>query len=211
MTTDGSLLGLVLAGGRSTRMGGGEKPLRPLAGRCLIDHVLDRLRPQVGSLAVSANGDVAAYSARGLPVLRDEDPGRLGPLAGILAGLRHAAGRPDVRALLSVPGDTPFLPADLAARLVAAGSGGLAVAASASGDHPTVALWPVVLESDLAAFLRDGGRRVRDFAARHGASTAAFPQLAMAGRTVDPFFNVNTPDDLAAVEALLTGAGEGAP
>ncbi len=185
---------VVLAGGLSRRMGGGDKPLLRLHGRALLDHVLDRLRPQVGVMALNANGDASRFAAYGLAVLPDPLPGHPGPLAGVLAAMRWARrlGTPSV---LTVPGDTPFLPLDLAARLAAAGA--LAYAASSGRAHPTVALWPVDLAEALAAAVGDGQRRVRDWADRHGAVAVDF-----ADGPPDPFFNVNTPADLAAATAL---------
>ncbi len=191
-------VGVVLAGGVARRMGGGDKPLRVLGGRTLLDHVLDRLRPQCPAVALSANGDPARFVRWAVPVLADTLPDFPGPLAGILAGMRWArAAYPDAGFLLSVPGDTPFLPADLAARLCsvqAATGAGVVCAVSAGRVHPAVALWRVALADALEAALRAGRRRVLDFAEAHGMARAAF-----AG---EPFFNVNTPEDLTRAEAL---------
>ncbi len=194
--------GVILAGGRARRMGGSDKALLPLAGRRLVDHVVGRLSRQCGALALSANGAPARFADLGVPVLPDALPGFPGPLAGLLAGLDWAAAGGADR-IVTAPVDTPFLPDDLVARLAAAaGDAGLALAATAGrwGPrlHPTCGLWPVALRHDLRAALAAGERRVADWAARHGAATATFA----AGR-VDPFFNVNTPEDLAAAEALL--------
>jgi molybdopterin-guanine dinucleotide biosynthesis protein A len=196
-------VGVILAGGLAARMGGGDKCLAPLAGRRLIDHVTARLAPQVAALALNANGDPARFAALGLPVIADPVPDRPGPLAGLLAGLDWAAGL-GVAALVSVPGDTPFLPRDLVARLqAAAGPAGVAIAASpdAAGRlraHPVCGLWPVALRGTLRAALAAGARRVLPWAEAQGARFAAFD----AGPP-DPFFNVNTPADLAAAEAAL--------
>ncbi len=180
---------VALAGGLSRRMGGGDKPLRLLRGRTLLDHVLDRLRPQTSLLALSANGDPARFAAFGLPLLPDPVPGHPGPLAGVLAAMLWAR-RLGLPRVLTVPGDTPFLPPDLVARLEAAG--GLAYAASGGRAHPTVALWPVDVADALAVAIGQGQRRVRDWADRHGAVAVEFPDGPR-----DPFLNVNTPADLA--------------
>ena len=144
----GLIAGLVLAGGRATRLGGGDKPLRLLGGRPMLARVLERLLPQVEQIAISANGDPARFAAFGLPVLPDDGPaGRAGPLAGILSGLQWARREAAFEKLLTVAGDTPFFPTDLAARLNAASAGHpdrIAVAASGGRRHPVFALWPVV-------------------------------------------------------------------
>lgn len=199
-------LGVILAGGRATRMGGGDKMLNTLGGRRLIDHVTNRLRPQVGALVINANGDPARLSALSLPVIADTMPDRPGPLAGVLAGLDYAAAH-GVDFILSVAGDTPFLPTDLVARLqTAAGPTGLAIAASPDArgqirQHPTVGLWPVVLREALRTALTEGRHKMTDWTTAHGAGLALFEP-----GPPDPFFNINTPDDLARAEALLRHA-----
>jgi molybdopterin-guanine dinucleotide biosynthesis protein A len=196
------VLGVILAGGRATRMGGGDKGLRPLAGRPLLNHVLDRLRPQVAGIALNANGDPTRFADFGLPVIADTLPDWPGPLAGVLAGLDWAAGQGADR-VVTAAADTPFLPRDLVARLVAAsGPSGLALAASRDETgrvhrHPTFGLWPVALRQDLRAALVRGLRKVVLWTDAHGAGTAVFP-----ADPFDPFFNVNTPDDLTRAEAL---------
>lgn len=195
--------GVILAGGQARRMGGGDKGLLPLGGRRLIDHVIDRLRPQCGTLAINANGDPARFAELGLPVLPDPVPGQPGPLAGILAAMDWAtalgAGR-----VVTVAADTPFLPRDLVPRLLAAASPGGAVAESADGTgrlraHPTFGLWPVALRDRLAQAIAGGERRLGVWASDVGAARVAF-----GSQPVDPFFNVNTPEDLAAAERLVT-------
>lgn len=191
---------VILAGGQARRMGGGDKPLLTLAGRTLLDHVLERIRPQVAAIALSANGDSSRFAAWGLPVLADTLPGQPGPLAGVLAGLRWASQTvPAARWLLSVPGDTPLLPGDLVARLQAALSPDAPVAMAASGGrlHPVVALWPLTLADALEASLRDGEGGVFRFAARFGVAQADF------AASPDPFFNINTPEDLQACGRAL--------
>ncbi len=165
----------------------------------MLAHVLDRIRPQVDAVALSANGDAARFAAFGLPVLPDTQPG--GPLAGVLAGMRWAARQHPGADLLSVPTDTPLLPHDLVARLAAARGDGIACAASAGRRHPVVALWPLALADVLAAALAAGERGVGRFAAAH-----ALTEVEFAADPVDPFTNVNDPGELAAVDALL-GAG----
>lgn len=199
----GALLpAVILAGGRGSRMGGVDKALLPLAGRPLAVHLIARLRPQCGPLAINAQGDPARFAFTGLPVLPDATGDLLGPLAGILAGLDWAAGL-GAPAVVTAAVDTPFLPADLADRLLrAAGPNGLAVAASADAEgrmrvHPTFGLWPVSLRDDLRAFLKAGGRKVMRWAEAQGAGIVAFPSPSF-----DPFFNINTPEDLAAAERL---------
>lgn len=190
------IAGLILAGGAGRRMGA-EKALVTLAGRPLVAHVAARLAPQVACLALSANGDAARFATLGLPVLPDL-PGERGegPMAGLRAGLAWAA-REGADALVTAPTDTPFLPADLVARLAAAG--GLAHAASGGRAHYTAALWPVALAPRIEALFASGERRLR--VALEGAVAVPF-----AGEP-DPFANLNTPDDLARAEAQLGGAG----
>lgn len=180
--------GLILAGGKAVRMGGGDKPLRRFGQGVLLDHVVARVGPQVTRLAISANGDPARFAGWGCAVVADAVPGQ-GPLGGMLAGLRWAAG---AESLLIVPGDTPFLPEDLAARLAAAGAPA-AYAVSGGRDHPTVALVATRLADDLAAYLASGQRAVRGWMARQGAVGVIWPVTPR-----DPFFNINTPEALAA-------------
>lgn len=200
--------GVILAGGGARRMGGGDKCLQLLGGRRILDRVVERLAPQCGPLALSANGDPARFADFGLPVLTDSLPDRPGPLAGVLAGLDWAT-ELGHSAIVTAAGDTPFLPRDLVERLLAAVLPGrivLAATAEASGriqHHPTFGLWPVALRDDLRRRLADGtARRVRGWVEDHGAATALFP----AG-PVDAFFNINRPEDIAGAAALLeTGA-----
>ena len=178
---------------------GADKALVPLAGRPLIAHVLDRLEPQVERVLISANGDAARFAAFGCPVVADTTP--QGPLSGVLAALTVAA-EAGATHLVSTPVDTPFLPGDLVPQLLLAAESapeGLALAADATGDHPATGLWPVGLAPALAAFLAAGEAKVTQFTAAHGAARALFP---------DPraFLNLNTPEDLAAAEAMLKGA-----
>jgi molybdopterin-guanine dinucleotide biosynthesis protein A len=205
MAATHDIIGLVLAGGRSSRMGGGDKCLEPLGGKPLLGHVLARLKPQVADMIISANGDPARFASFGLPVVADSESEFAGPLAGIEAGLVWtAANRPEVSWVVTVPGDTPFIPGDLVARLVAARSGAtMAVARSETGVHPVVGLWPVSMASDLRVALADGFRKVSRWAEMQGAAEAVFAPTEIGGRRVDPFFNINRPEDLAAAKALL--------
>jgi molybdopterin-guanine dinucleotide biosynthesis protein A len=194
---------VILAGGRATRMGGGDKGLLELGGRRLIDYVIARLSPQCTPLALNANGDPARFADLGLPVLTDSIGGHQGPLAGILAGLDWAATL-GAEAVVTVAADTPFFPLDLADKLqAAAGPAGLALAASPDEAgrlrrHPTFGLWPVALRKDLRRDLAGGLRKVMLWAERHNAETAPF-----ASEPFDPFFNINAPEDIVVAEELL--------
>jgi molybdenum cofactor guanylyltransferase len=195
-------LGLVLAGGLARRMGGGDKPLTAIGGRSILDRVLDRLRPQCTGLLLNANGDPGRFAATGLAVVADSVPDFAGPLAGVLAGLDWAAAHaPEADTVVSVPGDCPFLPRDLVARLEAARRReGTPMACARSGEwrHPVVALWPVALREDLRRALTvEDLRKIEVWTARHGVALADWP-----AEPVDPFFNVNTPEDAAAAERL---------
>jgi molybdopterin-guanine dinucleotide biosynthesis protein A len=202
-----AIAGLVLAGGRATRLGGGDKPLRLLGGRPMLKRVFERLLPQVRQAALSANGDPARFATFGLPVLPDGGAeSQAGPLAGILSGLRWARRNTDSTRLLTVAGDTPFFPTDLAARLSAAADhpDRIAVAASGGRRHPVFALWAVSLEEDLKRFLAESATfSVTSFLDMHDAATVDFPMLRIAGEEADPFFNVNTPQDLAEAEEMV--------
>lgn len=192
---------MILAGGRATRMGGGDKPLLPLHGRPLLAHIVERLGPLATPVALNANGNPARFAAFGLPVFPDPVPGHPGPLAGILAAMRWAAslGAPLV---LTVAGDTPFIPTDLATRLAAASGGEHpVVAASATGLHPVIGLWPAKLAGQLADALATGEHKVGAWATAQGAIPVMF-----AGGPPDPFANLNAPADLADAEAWLAGS-----
>lgn len=197
-------LGVILAGGLATRMGGGDKGLLALGGQTLLDRVIGRLAPQVADLALNANGDAGRFEALGLPVLADSVAGHAGPLAGVLAGLDWAAEQ-GAQCIVTAAADTPFFPEDLVPRLLLAGEGmtePLVLAATREEGrlvrHPTFGLWPVALRDDLRAALEGGLRKVVLWTDRHGGRVAEFPVTPF-----DPFFNVNTPDDLAEAERLL--------
>ena len=197
-------LGLVLAGGLARRIGGGDKILLRIGGSTILQRVLERLRPQCTQLILNANGDPARFAATGLPVIADSVPDFAGPLAGILAGLDWAAEHaPATEWIASVPGDCPFLPRDLLARLHAARLAAnvpLACARSGEWRHPVVGLWPVTLRDDLRrALVEQGLRKIEIWTARHGVAIAEWPD-----QPVDPFFNVNTPEDASAAERLAS-------
>ncbi|MCF2871212.1 molybdenum cofactor guanylyltransferase [Octadecabacter sp. G9-8] len=186
-------VGIILAGGRGTRMGGVPKGDLTLAGRRLLDLSADRLEPQVGAIAVNSNDPIAAS----FPVIADTVNGHLGPLAGVLAGLGWARSH-DHTHVVTVAVDTPFFPCDLVPQLLMAGNGTLAIAATSDGEHGTFGLWPTTLHDPLMAFLEGGGRKVRAFTEAHNATIAMFPDTTPA-----PFFNINTPDDLAQAAAWM--------
>lgn len=191
-------LGVILAGGQATRMGGGDKGLLPLGDSTILGHVMARMEPQVAGLALNANGDATRFASLGLPVLPDSVAGFAGPLSGVLAGLDWAA-EEGADHIVTAAADTPFFPCDLVPRLMLAAEGtahGLALAASPGGRQPTFGLWPTALRDDLRAALLGGLRKVVLWTSQHDAGTAAFPDDAA-------FFNVNTPDDLASARAML--------
>lgn len=195
------IVGVVLAGGLAQRMGGGDKCLLPIGGKPLLAHLLDRLLPQVEAAAINANGDPARFAAFGLPVLPDPIPDHPGPLAGLLAGMQWArAQHPEAKFLLSLPGDGPFPPRDLAMRLFALSDGGGPVCAETGGRlNPVVGLWPLALHDDLLAVLRQSDlRKVALWAERHGMRRLALPEAAL--------FNINRPEDVAEAERLLMSA-----
>lgn len=195
-------LGLVLAGGLARRMGGGDKARLSIGGATILQRALARIGPQCEAVILNANGDPSRFADTGLAVVPDSIPDFAGPLAGILAGLDWAAANaPRCAWLLSVPGDCPFLPKDSVARLHEARlKAGAPLACARSGEwrHPVVGLWPVDLREDLRrALIDDGLRKIEIWTARHGVAIADWPPAP-----VDPFFNVNTPDDAARAESL---------
>ena len=225
--------GVLLAGGQSRRMfalardgaaaagpgepgaGQGDKGLLAIAGRPMLAHVIERLAPQVGRMVINANGDPARFAPFGLPVVADTIEGFVGPLAGVLAGMRWSARQaPEAEAIVTVSTDAPFLPSDLVARLTAAAAEKrhatahpiarpIAMARSGGELHPVIALWSVALADDLEAALRDGVRKVLRWTDRHGTLPVEFPFQRIGGRMIDPFFNANTPEELDEARALL--------
>jgi molybdopterin-guanine dinucleotide biosynthesis protein A len=195
-------LGVLLAGGLARRMGGGDKPMRTIGGRTILERVIARLSPQCDGLILNANGDPARFAAFGLQVIADDVPGFPGPLAGILTALDWAARyRPEIEWVLSAAGDCPFLPRDLVARLHEARvreNAQLAVAASGDQSHPVIGLWPVGLRNELRHALVDEDlRKIDRWTARYPLATVTW--LA---EPLDPFFNANTVEDIAEAERL---------
>lgn len=198
------VVGVILAGGLARRMGGGDKGLVSLCGRPLLDHVVERLAPQVDALMINANGDPGRFARYGLPVVADSVEGHAGPLAGVLAGLERAPSvAPGAAWVATAATDTPFFPRNLVVRLLAAtmeAGAEVACAASAGRHHPVFGLWPVSLADDLRrAMTVEAIRKVDAWTGRHRLAVADF-----AIEPYDPFFNVNRPDDIAEAERIAT-------
>ncbi len=198
------VVGVILAGGLSRRMGGDDKALLRIGGRTILAHVIERIGPQVNTLVLNANGDPDRFSEYGLTVAPDTVAGHAGPLAGVLCGLEWAAANaPGSAWVATVPTDAPFLPADLVARLLAAAETGadMVCAESRGRAHPVCGLWPVRLRAELRrAMVEEEIRKVDIWTARYRLARADFP-----ADPLDPFFNANTPDDLAEAERLMAG------
>ncbi len=198
--------GVLMAGGQSRRMGGGDKCLRALAGKPILGHVIDRIRPQVGPLVLNANGDPARFATFGLPVVADVVGDFAGPLAGVLTGLEWAAEREGAGCawLASFATDAPFLPEDLVARLLAAveaEGADMACAASQGRDHPVFGLWPLRLRHELRhAMVAEDIRKVDLWTARFRMARVDFALVESRAGPLDPFFNANRPEDLAEAE-----------
>ena len=195
-------VGVVLAGGLARRMGGGDKGLIALGGRPILEHVLERLEPQVDRIVINANGDPGRLAAYGFPVVADAIEGFAGPLAGVLAGMEWAEREcPGSEWIVTAATDTPFFPRDLVRRLeqaVEADGADMACAASGGRHHPVFGLWPVALRADLeGAMAAEGVRKVDLWTARHRLAVAGFP-----AEPYDPFFNVNRPEDVAEAERI---------
>ena len=196
-------LGVILAGGQSRRMGGGDKSLLALGSSTLLGHVIARLSAQVHNIALNTNGDPARFAAFGLPVLPDTVPDFPGPLAGILAAMEWAHGK-GAATVITVAADTPFFPPDLVKGLAkAGGTAGFALATTGTAPdwHPTFGLWPVQLRDTLRHDLLAGHRKVIRWALANGAQAAMFDEAD------DPFFNINTPDDLEKAQQKLAQHG----
>lgn len=203
MTKTEAVAGVLLAGGLARRMGGGDKGLQLLGGQPILARIVERVRPQVGALILNANGDPDRFAAYGLPVVPDVVEGFAGPLAGVLTGMEWArANVTGATWLASVATDAPFVPRNLVARLRDAAeqeTRPLACAVSGGRTHPVMALWSLDLADELRrALIGEGMRKIDAWTARYGVTTVAFDDDAM-----DPFFNVNTPDDLAEAERLI--------
>lgn len=195
-------LGVVLAGGLSRRMGGSDKALLILEERPLVAHVVERLAPQCESVILNANGDPSRFGSVCLPIVPDTIADHHGPLAGILTALEWcSAHRPDIAWVVSAPADTPFIPRDLVPRLhVERRETGKLIACATSGSQPhfAVGLWPVALRHDLRqALVEEGMRSIRHWLSRHDYATASWEVGA-----VDPFYNINTPEDLDRAKTL---------
>ena len=202
MVSGGKVIGVVLAGGLARRMGGGDKGLLSLHGRPILDHVLERLAPQVDRIVINANGDPGRLASYGLPIAADPIEGFAGPLAGVLAGMEWAAGHcPGADWIVTAATDTPFFPENLVSRFeqsIAAERADMACAASAGRTHPVFGLWPVSLAPDLNhAMASEGVRKVDLWTARYRLAIVEF-----AHEPYDPFFNVNQPADLAEAERI---------
>lgn len=200
--------GIILAGGLSRRMGGGDKTLLTLGSRPMLSHVVDRLSPQVEAVALNANGDPERFAGFGLPVLPDPLEGHAGPLAGILAGLDWASRQEGITHIATAAGDTPFFPHDLVEKLLGANDGRkerIVLAGSAGRRHPVFGLWPVALRDDLRKWMkRTDTFKVLAWVDLHDHTVAEFEQAGSGTRATDPFFNANTPDELVKAERLLS-------
>jgi molybdopterin-guanine dinucleotide biosynthesis protein A len=200
-----NIIGLILAGGQARRMGGVDKALLMLRGQTLIERAVAGAKPQVSELIINANGDVSRFARLGVPVISDRIQGFLGPLAGILAGLEWMReNRPDANFMASFACDCPFFPTDMVRRLLKTlqtEKASVAIAASGTRHHPVFALWSAAIEETSESVLKDRGlRKMDDFV-----DTLPNARVVFSSDLVDPFFNVNTPDDLARAEALMAG------
>ena len=206
-STDNTCVGVLFAGGQSRRMGRRDKSLLDLGGRPMIAHVIERLAPQVSHLIVNANGDPARFARFGLPVVADRAADFAGPLAGLQAGMDWTrANAPAAQRIVTAACDTPFFPANLVQKLQAgadAAGADIALAAFGEQSHFVFALWRLALADDLTAYLASGGRKVQSWIERHTHALISFPAREIGGVSLDPFFNINTPEDLAEAEALL--------
>lgn len=196
------ILGVILAGGQARRLGGGDKALQELAGKPLLAHAIERLAPQVSQIIINANGDPARFDSFRVPVVADTVEGFAGPLAGVLAGMDWAAvNAPDCEWIVTCATDAPFFPGDLVARLVAAVAEGadMACAETNGRTHPVFGLWPVRLREDLRhALVEEDIRKVDRWTARYALAEVSFPVPV-----VDPFFNINRPEDMLEAERIV--------
>ena len=198
---------MVLAGGRSSRMGSGDKCFAPLAGKPVLAHVIARFKPQVAALAINANGEPSRFASFRLPIIADRIVGRVGPLAGLHASLAWAKeSGANIRHVVTVACDTPFLPDDLVERFLAAleeTGRECCVARSGKGVHPVIGLWPLRIAGKLETALDQGQRKASTWAEQQRAVEVFFPPTQLGGRAIDPFFNINRPENLAEADALL--------
>jgi molybdopterin-guanine dinucleotide biosynthesis protein A len=208
MTSANNVAGVLLAGGLSRRMGGGDKCLRDLGGRPILAHIIERAAPQVGALVLNANGDPARFADFGLPVAADVVEGYAGPLAGVLTGLDWAAeNAPGAAWLASFACDAPFFPTDMVQRMIAAveaAGADMACAVTHGRTHPVFGLWPLALREDLRkAMVEEEIRKVDRWTARYSLVEVAFPDSDTAAGPLDPFFNTNRPEDLEEAAGYL--------
>jgi len=206
MTVREPVAGILLAGGRSSRMGGGDKCLRSLGGRPILARIIERLQPQVADLVINANGELSRFAPFGLPIVSDSVVGFAGPLAGVHAGLQWVkANCPGIRYGVTVATDTPFFPTDLVQRFLDERKqpSTLLVARSDAGVHPVIGLWPVAMTSELEESLQRGDRKVGSWMKDHGATEVLFHAIELGGRRIDPFFNINEPGELAEADILV--------
>lgn len=215
MTKDhklGEVSGALLAGGRSLRMGGRDKCLIELGGKPLLEHVIARLRPQVHRIVIIANDEPERFEGYCLPVVPDTLEGHAGPLAGLHTALEWSVSEtPQARYLLTVPVDTPFLPLDLVAHLYEAlreKKASSAVASSGGKLHPVVGLWHVGHIGEVADALQSGVRGMNRFAESQKSAVADFPLFGSGDVRIDPFFNINTPEDLERAQAIFAAAAQ---
>lgn len=203
VTPRDDILGVILAGGQARRMGGGDKCLLELAGQPILTHLRTRLEPQLGHLVLNANGDGQRFG-QDLIVVPDTMDDHPGPLAGVLSGLDYLrTHHPEMKGMISLPGDTPFLPHDLVTRLmlpIDAGQAQLSCAASEGRRHPVVGFWPAGLADDLRDALSSGMRKIDRFTASYKMEVVNFPSSS----GIDPFFNINTPEEQAHATKLLS-------
>ena len=202
------ITGVLLAGGQSRRMGGGDKGLLRFGAGTMLGHVIARFAPQVDRLVLNANGDPARFSEFGLPVAADVVDGHVGPLAGVLSGMRWTREQtPAARYIATASTDAPFLPLDLVAKLYAAAEahpGAIAIARSGGHLHPVIGIWPVVHHDDLERALRtDGIRKVLRWTDSHGTVPVDFADERIGTTAIDPFYNANTPDELEEARRLI--------
>lgn len=203
MTETSCVVGILLAGGQARRMGGGDKCLRSLGGRPILEHVIARAREQVAVLVLNANGDARRFARFGLPVAPDVIGGFAGPLAGVLTGMEWARDRrPDCNWIATFATDAPFFPRDVVARMLERAQGAdMACARSGGHSHPVFGLWPVGLAPDLRrAMVDEGIRKVDIWTARYRLVEVEYPS-----QPFDPFFNTNSPEDLKHAEDQLDG------
>lgn len=207
MTNVPKLTGVLLAGGQSRRMGGGDKCLAKIGAKTMLEHVIERLRPQVARLVINANGQPERFAHFNLPVEADTIGGFAGPLAGVLSGMQWSRRNiPDETAIVTAATDAPLLPRDLVVRLLHAADGHpkrIVLAQSGGRTHSVIGLWPVGLAGDLKKALEDGVRKVLDWTDRHDTVCVTFPFERIGGVEIDPFFNANRPDELDKAQKIL--------